>query len=248
MHIRGQMLNEQIYQYIIVISGVSHCPDNPARAAAPRAPALTRLQPRATSTRRRIGPPHTPPTPPAHSQSVGFLYGAYMEDFGYCVYAWFAGCCLACLVSPQPLPFAPTDTRRRAPLASAHRRTEPPPPPPQQQLTWTSPLCAACRSASQSGASSTAIRRSGWIRRCWRCQPRRNPSRSQSRSSQRRTRRQDEDDGGFTRSGGRMDGGQCGVRIDLRTLSRRWGEEGELPRESGSQECIKTTTFLLLRF
>ena len=29
---------------------------------------------------------------------MGFLYGAYMEDFGYCVYAWFAGCCLAGLV------------------------------------------------------------------------------------------------------------------------------------------------------
>ena len=51
MHIRGQALNEQIYQYIIVISG-----------------------------------------------SVGFLYGAYMEDFSYCVRAWFGGCCLACLV------------------------------------------------------------------------------------------------------------------------------------------------------
>ena len=52
MHIRGQALNEQIYQYIIVLSG-----------------------------------------------GLGFLYGAYMESFGYCVRAWFGGCCLACLVS-----------------------------------------------------------------------------------------------------------------------------------------------------
>ena len=50
----------------------------------PRLPLLRAAQRRLTA---RAGP-----------QSVGFLYGAYMEDFGYCVYAWFAGCCLAGLV------------------------------------------------------------------------------------------------------------------------------------------------------
>ena len=30
--------------------------------------------------------------------SVGFVYGAYMESFYYCVYSWFVGCCIASVV------------------------------------------------------------------------------------------------------------------------------------------------------
>ena len=91
MHIRGQYLNEMIYQYIIVISGVRAPLSRCSALAALRflAPALVlpcRCRP-APADRARAG-----------LQSVGFLYGAYMEDFGYCVYAWFAGCCLAGLV------------------------------------------------------------------------------------------------------------------------------------------------------
>ncbi len=119
MHIRGQALNEQIYQYIIVLSG-----------------------------------------------GLGFLYGAYMESFGYCVRAWFGGCCLACLVSG-----AAVRSRRAMPcglaamadsdvLAARQRRA----------CLWLA--CRRCshvlrgrRSASRSGASSTATRSSGWIQR-----------------------------------------------------------------------------------
>ena len=84
------------------------------------------------------------------SQSLGFLYGAYMEDFGYCVYAWFGGCCLACLVR-QPL----------ASVAACYHRA-----PVSLSACSTAAVRPARRSASQSGVSSTATQRSGWIRQC----------------------------------------------------------------------------------
>ena len=172
MHIRGQYLNEMIYQYIIVISGVRSLLRLPACACRCSAPA----------DRARAG-----------LQSVGFLYGAYMEDFGYCVYAWFAGCCLAGLV------------RRSASLSAASR----PPHPPH--------LCLRRRSAYRSGASSTGIRRSGSTRKCWRRRRRRRPRRRSRRK--RRTRRTDDPRG----SGGETEAGRRGVHGTLGgTLDLGW--------------------------
>ena len=108
MHIRGQALNEQIYQYIIVVSGVglsllpfSVCARARGTLLLPTARSLFSLPLSLANPSRPA--PSPPPAPPRvclcrSLQSLGFLYGAYMEDFGYCVRAWFGGCCLACLV------------------------------------------------------------------------------------------------------------------------------------------------------